>query len=172
VYFSKGQYLWFEFLVQNLRTSDYWFGGFYWKHEPDRFRMKLWLVDNNLRIPDTSYSYWVDRWGGSDMIMSRSLARIQQNHVWCKHVSWTGNSTTLIFIEIRQLFWLLLQICLQKLFVVCDTCERNYALFDRLITEFLDKQSSFQHWWKHWYMVSEGTPELREHPKNRGNPQI
>ena len=93
VYFSKRQYLWFEFLVQNFRTSDYRFGGFYWKHEPDRFRMKLWFADSNLRIPDTSCFYWVDRWGGSDMMMPRSLARIQQNDVWCKHVSWAGNST-------------------------------------------------------------------------------
>ena len=118
VYFSKGQYLWFEFLVQHLRTSDYRFGGFYWKHEPDRFHMKLWFADNNLRIPDTSCSYWVDRWGGCNMMMPRSLARMKQNDVWSKDVSWAGNSHALIFIEIRQSFWLLLQICLQKSFVV------------------------------------------------------
>ena len=95
--------------------------------------MTLWFADNNLQIPDTSYFYWVDRWGGSNMMMSRSLKRIQQDDVWCKQVSWAGNSTALIFIVTGQLFWLLLQICLQKSFVVCDTCKRNYALFDRLL---------------------------------------
>jgi len=104
VYFSKGQYLWFEFLVQNFRTSDYRFGGFYWKHEPDCFRMKLWFADSNLRIPDTSCSYWVDRWGGSNMMMNRSLARIQQNDVWCKHVSWEGNSIALFSLKLDNYF--------------------------------------------------------------------
>jgi len=154
VYFLKGQYLWLKFLVQNLRTSDYLFGGFCWKHEPHSYHMTLWCADNNFRNPDTSYFNWVDRWGESDMMMPRSLAKIQQDDVWCKHVSWAGNSTAHIFIVIRQLFWLLLQICLQKSFVVCDTCKRNYALFDRLITIWLATKSSFQHWWKHWHMPS------------------
>ena len=91
----------------------------------------------------------------SNMMMPRSLARMQQNDVWCKHVFWAGNSTVLIFIEIRLLFWLLLQICLQKSFVVCDTCKRNYASFDGLFTEMHDKLSPFQHWWKHWHIPSE-----------------
>ena len=167
VYFSKGQYFWFEFVVQIFRASDYRFGGFLWEHEPNRFRMNLMFANNNLRIPDTSCSYWVDRWGGSNMMMPCSHARMQQNNVWCKHVSWAGNSTALIFIKIRQLLWLLLQICLQKSFVVCDTCKRNYALFDRLFTELLDKESLFQHWWKHWHMPS-CTQTLRgvRHPHN------
>ena len=74
VYFSKGEYVWFELLVQKNRTSDYRFGGFYWKHEQDRFRMKLWFAYNNLRIPDASYFYWVDRCGGSNVTMPRSYA--------------------------------------------------------------------------------------------------
>ena len=76
VYFSKGRYPWFEFLVQSFRTSDYQFGGFYWKHEPDRFRMKIWIADNNLHIPDISYFWWVDRWEGSNMMMTRSSAKV------------------------------------------------------------------------------------------------
>ena len=67
--------------VPNSHTSDYQFGGFYWKHEADRFRMTLWFADNNLQIPDTSYFYWVDSWGGSNMMMPHSLARIQQDDV-------------------------------------------------------------------------------------------
>ena len=122
VYFSKGEYVWFEFLVQKNRTSDYQFGGFYWKHEPDCFRMKLWFADNYLRIRDTSYFYCVDRWGGSNTMMSRSRAILQQYDVWYEDVSWAGHSTVLIFIVIRQLLWMLLQICLQKAFVVCDMC--------------------------------------------------
>ena len=81
MYFSKGEYVWFEFLVQKIRTPDYWFGGFYWKHKPDRFRMKLWFADNYLRIPDTYYLYCVDRWGGSNTMMSRSRAILQQYDV-------------------------------------------------------------------------------------------
>ena len=61
-YSSKGRYFLFKYLVQNFRTSDYRLGGFFWKHEPDRFRMKSWLADNNLHIPDTSGSDRVDWW--------------------------------------------------------------------------------------------------------------
>ena len=81
MYFSKGEYVWFEFLVQKICTSDYRFGDFYWKHEPDRFRMKLWFADNYLRIRDTAYFYCVDRWGGSNTMMPRSHAILQQYDV-------------------------------------------------------------------------------------------
>ena len=83
VYFSNGEYVWFEFLVQKIRTSDYQFGGFNWKHEPDPscFRMKLWFVDNYFQIRDTSYFYCVDRWGGSNRMMPCSHAILQQYDV-------------------------------------------------------------------------------------------
>jgi len=55
--------------------------SFYWKHEPDRFRMRLWIADKNLRIADISYSKWVDRWEGNNMMMTRSIAILQQNYL-------------------------------------------------------------------------------------------
>jgi len=65
---------WYKIFVRQTIALGAFIGN-----EPDSFRMKLWFFDSNLRIPDTFCSYWVDRWGGSNMMMPRSLARIQQN---------------------------------------------------------------------------------------------
>ena len=154
MYFSKGQYFWFEFVVQSFRVSDYRFGGFLWEHEPNRFRINLMFADKNLLVPDTSCSCRVDRWGGCNMMMPPWLARLTQNELWNKDVSWWGDSHALIFIEIGLLFLVLLQICHQKTLSFRTSRKRNSLQFDRLVDDLNEILSPFIHWWKHWHMPS------------------
>ena len=75
--------IWYKIFARQTIGS----GAFFWKHQPDRFRMKLWVADNNLHIPDTSGSDRVDWWGGCNMMLPRSIATLYKNYLWWKHVS-------------------------------------------------------------------------------------